>query len=198
MIEFSFKGVAIRVKFMFLSIITLFLIMDKTGIATFTLLASLIHELGHVIVLILIDHKPKELIFEIVGIKLVQPNKTISYIKEILVLLAGPMANIIMFLLLNYIFSDIYFLNVFSFTHLFIGLFNLLPIGGLDGGKILNLLFKLKFNDIFANIVAKTISIMIIIPVIFISLYLFIFKHNFSLMTTSIYLLFMVIFNKYD
>ncbi len=198
MIEFSFKGVSIRVKFMFLSIITLFLIMDKTGIAIFTLLASLIHELGHVIVLILIGHKPKELTFEIVGIKLVQPNKTISYIKEILVLLAGPMANIIMFLLLNYSFREIYILNVFSFTHLFIGLFNLLPIGGLDGGKILNILFKLKFNDIFANIFAKTISIIIIIPVIFISLYLFIFKHNFSLMTTSIYLLFMVIFNKYD
>lgn len=198
MIQFNVKHVNIKLKFMFFAVITIFLIVDKQGFTVLTLLASLTHELGHLFALIALGNKPKELVFEIVGIRLVKQNKFISYNKEILILFAGPLTNIIIFFVLYFFFKDNYYCNIFSLTNLFIGIFNLLPVGNLDGGQILNLALKKSCELYTSNLLVIVISIIVIIPVILFSLYLLIFKNNFTLTITSVYLLFMLIFNKYD
>lgn len=198
MIQFNIKDVNIKLKFMFFAVITMFLILDKQGVTILTLLASLTHELGHLFALIIFGHRPKELIFEVVGIRLVKQNRFISYSKEIIILFAGPLTNIIIFFILYSFFRYDYYYSIFSLTNLFIGLFNLLPIGNLDGGQILNLAIKKTCGLYISRLLTISISIMAIIPVILFSLYLLIFKNNFTLTITSVYLLFMLIFNKYD
>ena len=62
-----------------------------------------------------------------------------SYKKDIAVAICGPLVNIILFLVL--IFNYTAFKNqtvlYYALLNLIIGLFNLLPVNGLDGGTIL-------------------------------------------------------------
>lgn len=198
MIEWSSFGINIKVKFMFVAVITIFLILDKTGIAIFMFIATITHELGHVMALLSLGYKPSELSFEIIGIKLIQPIKTINYIKEIIIYISGPLINIIMFTVLYFCSAQASFMKVFAYIHLFIGIFNLLPIGTLDGGRVLNLLFRLFLGYRISNKLSLIISILLVLPVVGYSLYLIMFKSNFTLILTSIYLIFMMLFNNAD
>lgn len=97
------------------------------------LLASAIHECSHIIALIHFHRPPQEIHLEVLGANIV--TSSLSYTQDLICTLSGPISNIIAAFLFQ---RD----SIFSSMNLCLGLFNLLPLPGLDGGRILlNILY---------------------------------------------------------
>lgn len=139
MISFRIKALLVKIDFLFVAVITVFLITDSTNYSAIALLACIIHEIGHLIMFFLVGYCPTELSFELTGIRLTKPTTKLSSGKEVLVLLAGSGTNFILFCLLSYATHQISLVSVFAVTHLVVGIFNLLPLKSFDGGKLLEL-----------------------------------------------------------
>lgn len=194
MIEFSLFGINIKIKFMFLAVVTIFLIVDNTSMSIIALLACIIHELGHLIMFAAVGSKPQELAFEMTGIRLTKPSNELPYFKEILVQLAGSSLNFLVFLMLIKTTSTINQLSIFAVTHLVIGVFNLLPIKSFDGGKLLELMLIRFMSMRAANIICNTVDILCILLLLILGLYSFFAgTSSFTLVVLSAFLMFTAI-----
>lgn len=105
---------------------------EELSIAIFTVIAAVIHELGHLVYLKLsgADYSLRGVLS---GFR-IKPHATMSYKEEMLLFLAGPTANIVcaLVLLMFIPFCPIFFIE-FMFINLITALSNLLPIEGYDG-----------------------------------------------------------------
>lgn len=135
MFEFKISGMTVKVKFLFIAVVTVFLLTDTTGLAVICILCCALHELGHIISFHIAKIKPNSLVFDITGIKLEQPKQQLSFITEFFVLISGSLTNYIL-ALVGYIISPSTNVN-FILINIIIGTFNLLPLKTFDGGKIL-------------------------------------------------------------
>ncbi|MGN0692721.1 MAG: site-2 protease family protein [Oscillospiraceae bacterium] len=134
MIELRFYGVRIRVCFGFLFINALMTLISG-NISFLALCACLLHELGHMAVMKLFGQKIYSVTFYGAGVK-ISPKKgtMLSKWREAAVLCAGCAVNALLFL----IFGS----SPFGLINLFLCVFNMLPAGGLDGGRILRLFLE--------------------------------------------------------
>lgn len=139
-------GCKVRVSPLFFSLIALLLLIDRTGMMPFVLCAIAVHESGHLIVMRRFEMKPVEvalLPFEInIQKRVVSGNSR----QELAVSAAGVLAN----LLVAALAAAIYFINPFVWAlrllvcNLVLGLFEALPIDGLDGYHTLVCLFCMR------------------------------------------------------
>lgn len=102
----------------------------------FTLII-LIHELGHSLTAILLGLKLEKIeIYPYGGCSKLEYDINTPIIKELLVILMGPIIQIILMLIV-YLLIEV---PIYFYTYnMFILIFNLLPIYPLDGGKLLNI-----------------------------------------------------------
>ena len=101
------------------------------------LLAALGHEAGHLLALGIFRVPVEEILLLPLGALIVAPRQErLSYGRELLAVLAGPAANLLLALLSARIWGG----YVFAGANVLLGLYNLLPIRGLDGGRALYLL----------------------------------------------------------
>lgn len=104
----------------------------------------IIHEIGHVLMAYLFGLEIEKIyIYPLGGISKFNMPINISIKKELLILINGPIFQIIAYLILVQIFK--YDKDLIKVYHYNILLFNLLPIYPLDGGKILSLLVEKIF-----------------------------------------------------
>lgn len=136
--RFKAFGTEFYISFLFAAVITAMLAFDRTGFILPLLFAVLIHELGHLAAMWVLDCAPKR-------VRLVPAAVEITtkiggggkY--EIIIALCGPAVNLLLFatLFVNYLaFNNDSYLTS-GLINLLIGLFNLLPVTGLDGGTVL-------------------------------------------------------------
>lgn len=128
---------------------------------------SLLHELGHLIALLMFGVKPYLINFSFYGMGM-KYNDNLSNIKEFVVLFCGPFVNLLLFIL----FKDE--LNLLLF------LLNIYPVYPLDGGRMIKILYPK--TSIIVNIVFLTILILF-------SLFLLFDYKIYSLLLISLYLL---------
>lgn len=101
----------------------------------------LVHELGHSIIGILLGIKLDRIeIYPYGGCSKLNYDINIRLYKELLILIAGPITQILFTYLVYYLKIDV--LDYFYTYSKFILLFNLLPIYPLDGGRIINILLS--------------------------------------------------------
>ncbi len=112
---------------------------DMLYISILTVISVIIHESGHIAVSLITSTSTNSLPKgRLNGLKLAIKNRS-SYKNELLVAIAGPLANIIVFLLaviMGGVFK-ISYLYDFAYINLMSGLSNLIPVKGYDGYKIL-------------------------------------------------------------
>ncbi|MCL1789157.1 MAG: site-2 protease family protein [Oscillospiraceae bacterium] len=127
------SGIEIGVDFTFFAVITMFLTLDTTGFALMSLFVCAIHECGHLIAMLIGGHKPNSIFFKGGGIRLSN-----SGADSVFILIAGSAVNLGLFFALYFTLpkTDIYPV-MFAVLNLVIGVFNLLPVGCLDGKRIL-------------------------------------------------------------
>lgn len=135
-------------------------------------LLIVVHELGHFLTAIILKFDVDKIyVYPFGGVSKFNIDLNESIFKEFIVLMMGPVFQIIFFILLckiSYFNSYIKILETYNYTILF---FNLLPIYPLDGGKLLNLLLSINISYKRSFNISIIISYLTII-VIFI-IYLF-------------------------
>ena len=156
-----------------LMIVALFLSHSYISIAA--ILASALHELGHIIAAKFCKIPLKELKLGIFGASLTPANYLFSYKKEIFLALAGPFINLAYSIpLLIFLTSQNDFFQLFIATSLFLGLLNLLPITDFDGGRILYCLLSYKFSPEAARKAVRFSSFILVFILWTLSVYLLI------------------------
>ena len=123
------------------------------------------------------------------GIRLQVDSEQISPLKELCVCIAGSTAGIISGLLISHFTYDIF--DTFVFSSFSLSLLNLLPIKGLDGGEILNIVSNRRFLPDKAYNISKTISNLAILMLWFITITLHMSgEYNLTMLIFTLYLIY--------
>ena len=137
--------IEINLKIVF--IILLFFLINNLGTYMIFLIFVSIHELAHLLVGILIGGIPEKMTISPLGMSL----EFYSYGKDkricrILFFSIGPIINFIIALITKIFFLENELTTIIIYTNMAIGIFNLMPILPLDGGKIVKEILKSFFK----------------------------------------------------
>lgn len=198
--SFKFLGVQTYINFYTLAAATVLLMIDRSGIAALCIASSVLHEIGHIAALKIFKTTPKKISFGPGGMKLTDNHlMRKSYKKDIAAALSGPAINIISFIVL-YFFWRIFnhhILLMSAVISLVIGLFNLLPVAPLDGGRALHALLCIFSSPSTAEKTVKVLSALTLLPTSTIGFYFLIkSRYNATLLFTSLYLIYLMIKQK--
>lgn len=196
----------VRLNLKIFVFIILFILTRQIEIYGILMLFAIFHELGHMLAGILLGFKPNTLEIMPFGLSVGFEGKVENYnrkikkgtvlvLKKIIIALAGPLINLI-FIVIFSIFP-ISFFNIENqlviYSNILIGIFNLIPIYPLDGGRIIKgilhiFLGKRESLEYINKISYTTVIILTIITSITI-LYL----KNISILLILTYLWYLVI-----
>lgn len=136
MVELKLKRTLLRLDFSFFAVLALYLLLDESGFGLAALAACAMHETAHFIMMTAFGVPVEQLTLYGAGIRIT--SSKIDFIKtyrKVLILCAGCIANffavIIFWKLENYAASAV---------NLFTGIFNLLPMGELDGARLMKMI----------------------------------------------------------
>lgn len=193
--RFKLFSTEIYISFLFAAMVAFLLASDRTGFALPTLFAVLIHEIGHLFAMWLLECSPKSIRLIPASVQITRSITTV-YRNDILIALSGPFANILLFcvLYLNFITYKNETVLYYSAVNLIVALFNLMPVTGLDGGIILFSLIAKKRDVNRAILTLRIITMAIAVILLSFAIALTI-KGNFNLSVyiIAIYLLISVL-----
>ena len=109
------------------------------------LIAAFIHEIGHIVAAKLLAIDLSFMKLDVLGARLSTTGKLYSYPALVTLCLAGPLINFLCFALLFPIIGAADWLHEFCLANLSLGILNLIPIEGFDGGRILHGLMSIVF-----------------------------------------------------
>lgn len=160
--KFRLFGTEIYISFLFAAAVTIMLLTDKTGYMLPALFAVILHELGHLFMMWLLECSPKRIKLIPASVQITAPFQK-RYKNDILIATSGPAVNILLFLTLyfNYLAFGNKVTLYFALLNLVIGIFNLLPVKGLDGGTILFCFLEKYKGPDKAAVVLKIITIVL-------------------------------------
>lgn len=198
MISFKIFGINLAVSVGFVGLICLMLYVDRVGLMLPTILSVTLHETGHLIALLIFKSKPQRVEFKVGAVAIIG-KFTLTSNQQFIMLFAGSSLNFFLFAAL-YCFYHFFkipcFLN-FSLVELVVGVLNLLPVMGLDGGEILNLVLLKLFKSRFANAVVFVVSVVTVLFIILFGFYVLNdTKSNISLIIFGIYLFLGILMSK--
>lgn len=162
----------IRIHLKIFIFVLIFLVTNQIKIYGILMLFALIHELGHMLVGILLGFKPTKLEIMPYGvsvgfeIKCEDYNKKVKRanmlaVKKLIIALAGPITNFIITVIFLIINKNLFGIerNLVIYSNILIGMFNLIPIYPLDGGRviknILHITLGLKKSYEYTNQISK-------------------------------------------
>ena len=185
-----FCGVELSFQYLYFALLTVVLIIDKTGGIFCCFLASFFHEIGHLIAIILLKQKVNRVEFSLFDVKICS-SYNVSLSKELIIVLSGVTFNLILFIFFYRI------IPMFALANLFIGLFNALPVSTLDGGQAINILLSRYFNQKVSDLVLNILTIVVSIPIFTMGIIILLNTgYNFSFLLLGIYLFVTPIYNK--
>lgn len=118
-------------------------------------IAALCHELGHLAALRVVGARVERLRFSAFGAEIRADTRYLPYGKEIFCTLAGPAVN----LALAFIFARVSGDYLLAGANLLQGIYNLLPLPSLDGGRALHLLISWLTDPGLADTVCRWIGV---------------------------------------
>ena len=139
MFELKLKQFTVMFDFSFFATVSL-LILLGSRYAVWGIAVCLWHEFGHLILMKANSVPIKKMVFYGAGIKII-PDKSIdftSFCSQLLILTAGSAFNFIAAAIC--LFGSTVEIRLFAVINAVIGVFNLLPLQHLDGGKIITLI----------------------------------------------------------
>lgn len=180
MVEFSIAGTRIKISFLFVCLLSLLSLWDKSGGIFLSVLFSLLHEAGHISAILLCRERIDELSFLPHGIAMkLSKTATFTTCQELFVLISGCLVNFIFILLSK---------GTVQYINLGIFLFNILPIGSLDGGRLISLIFTRLFGGRKGERLALLTSFLILLPLSALAFYMTISARQPSLFICCVYL----------
>lgn len=191
MLEWRLCGVRCRLSLLFPALVTALLLWRPDGLAVSCLLASFIHEGGHLLAMLLVGVPPQRCTVGAFGLRLDLDNTLVGYRKNLLISVAGPLVNGVSAALLFWMGrSDA------AAVHLMLAGLNLLPASALDGGELLHSSVCLLGMEPLADAVLRFTSALVLLPLATVSLWLCIREQNPTLLIVSVYLAALVFFSE--
>jgi len=138
-----------------------FAILSDASVYTLAvILSAALHEAGHIFALSVCHEKPRKIYVYPFGVDMKCSLSRLSYKQELFVLLSGAGANFITaavsFAVCVFAYNRISLFIVFC--NAFLGITNLFPVSGLDGGRALYALLCMHLEEEKACRICKTIS----------------------------------------
>lgn len=181
-----------ELKFSFFALLAFCNLFAGFSGGVFLFAAVFLHELSHLALLILFRAPPEKLEVSALGCRIVRsPQSKLTYLQKAAVSLAGPLGNLIYFVvMLLFGFKE----HFFTVSCLSLGIFHLLPVEPLDGGLALHYLLCNCFTCERARKISIIVSVIFIIPIAIAGFcILFRTRYNFSLLAVSLYLIFYLV-----
>lgn len=193
------KLMSIKIDLKIFLFLFLFLLTSQIEIYILLMVFAIIHELGHLLAGVLLKFKPNEMrltpfglqiSFDIDVQKYNQRNKELA-IKKAINALAGPTINLLIAAVMIAVAKfgvNIYVYQIIIYSNFVIGLFNLIPIYPMDGGRVLKEILKLAFGNKkaykYTYLVSKTVLILLTVVASITILYI----HNIAIVLILGYL----------
>lgn len=176
------KGFEVKVSFPLIALISFAVISNYAAGYALCFLSIIFHELGHLVMMKLFGVRVRGISLSLFDIQLLEEDRySTSVLKDIIITIAGPCVNFLLYFLLRNIFSD------FALINLFVGTFNTLPASSLDGGQALYLFLRnhTEKAEFILDIITLFVSFLLTLIGL---LLLFSSKINFSLLFIGLYL----------
>lgn len=182
MLEWCLYDVRCRLSFLFPATVIVLLWFDPVGTTVLCLLASLIHELGHLTAMLCLRDRPACVTLGVFGMRIERrPTQRLSYGSLCAVSLAGPLANVVCAVVLS---------GEAATVHTVLAVLHLLPVTSLDGGEALYALLCCRLSEERAERVLLICSVTVIVPLTVAGVYLlFGGGYNYTLLMLAIYLI---------
>ena len=191
MLEWRWGGVRYRISLLFPALITALLLCQLNGLTVSCLLASIIHEGGHLLAMLIIGAPPRECTLGAFGMRICLGNTLMDYKRNLLVSLAGPCANGIAAVVLWVMHCA-----TAASVHVALALLNLLPAKALDGGEIVRCMFALLGWETKTEWVLRITSLLMVAPMIVLGVGVLVDSGNPTLVLVGVYLTTVSIFLK--
>lgn len=188
--KLNFGETTLRINISFAAAVTLTLIIDESGFCAAALFCCIVHELGHIICLLIFGEKPKLIELSFYGIKLERKNDCLKSFENVAVYVSGPLANFVLSAVFVAFSSGGFSVNA-AVTSFCVGLFNLLPCIPLDGGNLLNLALLRFVGEEECRKIRFGVSLAVLLPVSAAGFFLLIKNGNVTLAAVSVYLIVM-------
>lgn len=160
MSEFRICGVKVSIDFSFLVFLSLLFLLKNGSMIFSFFTVCLVHEIGHAVAVYMTGGRLSSLFFCGMGIKMIPERLKIFPLKsEVVVLLAGPVVNVILFIVLNSFDRG----NEFALLNLCAAVFNLLPYKILDGGTVINLISENRKYEKAVGVVLNVVRIFFVV-----------------------------------
>ena len=178
--KFKLLGTEVYISFLFVAIIALMLATDRTGLLLPSLFAVTIHEVAHLFAMWLVDSAPKRIRLIPASVQIVR-KFGVSFKSEIFIALMGPIANLLLFatLYFNYLSFGNEIVQYYALINLVVGVFNLIPVAGLDGGTVLLELLSRKTEYQKAVAILKFITFLVCVTCFVLTIFMIV-KGNFN------------------
>lgn len=188
----------------------IFVITNQIEFYAILMIYAVIHELGHLVCGLILKLKPEAFSITPFGLQIsfkAEPNLyntkikngTKLCLKRMSLALAGPLTNFIIALILIILNNielyknSIFFGEVAIYANILIGIFNLIPIYPLDGGRILKEIISIRSGIKKSYYYINKISNITMICLMFISSILLLYIHNIAILIILVYLGYLVI-----
>ena len=168
--SFKFLKINFHISVPFAVIITFLLITDSTGYMTASLIAAALHEIGHIVAMKLTHCAPSSVNCGLGGVTIIGNSFTKTG-DSVFITLSGPVINLLAAALLFVVgwFSNNLIAFAFAAVQFLVGVVNLLPVRGLDGGTVLEILLQ-RQNRFNPQLVCTIVSIFVACAVLTVGL----------------------------
>ena len=164
----------VKFKFDFFAILAfIVLLISKNEYTVLTVIAVIIHEIGHIFAALVFKIKISEFSIGILGARIKTSTILTSYFQEIMISLFGPLFNLFSAVFVFFLFNSQHDDRIayFAVASVLLGVLNLLPIKSFDGGRIVECVFSVLFPDKIAFYIVNCISFFFIVSLWMISVY---------------------------
>ncbi len=195
MIEFEMSRTRICFDFSFFAVISVFIIFVNDGYLFEGIIACTVHELSHLAAMRACGVVAEKLLFYGAGICICNSSVgLLSFAKKLIIYSVGCFANIVLFLIMLVMGNE-----DAAAVNLLMAMFNLLPIGELDGASILNTLLVRFAPADKVDAVLSMVELIVIALICAVTIFL---SGGINLLSVAVLIYFCIIgklpFRKYD
>ena len=185
-------NIRLHLSFWFFALIAFALHFDRHVLLWYIALPVAVHELGHMLVMMVCKVELTEIHLTPVSIRMTTRSRDLSYSKELAVAMGGIITNLLLALYLwLFAFQSMRTMLMVA-SNLAVAAFNLLPVGNLDGGRIVGLICNRYFLPNTAYKISNLVGFIVLVPLCALAGFMLLSGGNFTLALICGYLGFIV------